>query len=590
MREALEYPLDVAQLLRKRRALKRHLMADGGPFIDKKVAVLGGSTTANVTSMLELFLLGAGIRPELFESGYNRFFEDGALDGGALQGFCPDVVLVHTTQRNIERWPAPLASPEQVEELLAAELQRYSTLWRSLLGRFPCIVVQNNFDPAPYEPLGHLGASAAFGHTRFIDRLNAAFADAAAREPRLRINDLSRLSARLGLDAWSSPSWWHNYKMAVSPEGATWLAHQAARIIRASLGRSKKCLVLDLDNTLWGGVIGDDGVDGLKLGNDHSQGEAYVSFQRYCLQLKERGVLLAVCSKNDLEVARSGFSHPDSVLKLDDFAAFHASWDPKPDGLRAIARELNLGLDSLVFVDDNPFEREHVAAELPEVAVAKVTDEVSRFAEVLDREGWFEPFSVTHDDAARAGQYRAERARTQAQHQFESYEQYLRSLDMRATIAPFAPTYLERISQLVNKTNQFNLTGTRHTLAEITAIAKSPEHVTLCARLCDRFGDAGLVSVVIAQQLGDALHVDTWLMSCRVLKRDLEHAVFAALCEAAAARGVRRLIGRYVPTAKNAMVSLHYEGLGFTRLADGTFEYVLGSSPPPKPTSITRST
>ena len=288
-------------------------------------------------------------------------------------------------------------------------------------------------------------------------------------------------------------------------------------------------------------------------------------------------------------MARSGFAHPDSVLKLDDFAAFHASWNPKPEGLRAIARELNLGLDSLVFVDDNPFEREHVAAELPEVAVAKVTDEVSRFADVLDREGWFEPFSLTNDDAARAGQYLAEKARSAAQGQFESYEAYLKSLEMKATVGPFSPTYLERISQLVNKTNQFNLTGTRYTLAEITAVAKSPEHVTLYGRLADRFGDAGLVTVIIAHQLGDALHVDTWLMSCRVLKRDMEHVMFAALREAAQARGVKRLIGRYVPTPKNAMVSAHYEGLGFTRLDDGTFEHVLGVSPPPKTTSITRS-
>jgi FkbH-like protein len=229
-----------------------------------------------------------------------------------------------------------------------------------------------------------------------------------------------------------------------------------------------------------------------------------------------------------------------------------------------------------------------VARTLPDVCVAKVSD-VARYAEVLDREGHFEPFSLTADDGARGEQYAAEKARTAAQSQFESYDAYLKWLEMKAEIAPFSPTYLERICQLINKTNQFNLTTSRHTLAEVTAMASSPEHVTLYGRLADRFGDNGLVSVIIARQLGEALNIDTWLMSCRVLKRSFEHEMFAALCEAAAKRGVKRLVGRYVPTGKNGMVATHYEGLGFEPVADGGWEYVVGESPSPRPTPITRS-
>lgn len=587
MREALQYPLDVPLLLRKRRALKAELSAQG-PFMRKKIALLGGSTTADLRSLLELFLLASGIEPVFFESEYNRFFEDGALSGSPLDEFGPDVVVVHTTQRNVTRWPEASATPEQVDALLASELGRFELLWKRLLSKFSCVVVQNNFDAPPLEVLGHLGSSAPSGHVRFVERLNAAFAEAARAEPRLRINDIARLSAQVGLDEWASPAWWLNYKMAVSPAGAARLAHQTAKIIRAAYGRTKKCLVLDLDNTLWGGVIGDDGVDGLELGHETPRGEAFVAFQRYCLQLKSRGVLLAVCSKNDPAVARTGFLHPDSVLKVSDFAAFHASWDPKPDGLVAIARQLNLGLDALVFVDDNPFERELVSRALPEVAVPKVSDP-ARYAEVVDREGHFEPFSITQDDATRAEQYATEALRVEAQARFQDYGEYLQWLEMKAEIAPFAPKYLDRIAQLINKTNQFNLTTSRHSLAEVTAFAKSPEHVTLYGRLADRFGDHGLVSVIIAHALGEALHVDTWLMSCRVLKRDFEHAMFAALCEAAQKRGIVRLIGRYVPTPKNAMVAGHYESLGFTRLDDGTWSYELGKSPAPKSTPITRS-
>jgi len=586
MHTALQYPLDVALLLRKRKALRVEL-EQRGPFLEKKIAILGGSTTADLRSLLELFLLASGIKPVFFESEYNRFYEDGAIDSGPLDAFGPDVVVVHTTHHNVTQWPEARATPEEVEARFSAELGRFETLWKRLLERGQCLVVQNNFDPPPLESLGHLGASAPYGHTRFIERLNAAFSAAAEKEPRLRINDIARLAAQVGLEEWSSPTWWFKAKMAVTPQAAVRLAHQTAKIIRAAYGRTKKVLVLDLDNTLWGGVIGDDGVEGLTLGQDNPEGEAFTAFQRYCLQLKRRGVLLAVASKNDPEVAKLGFGHPDSVLKLDDFAAFEASWEPKTESLKAIARQLNLGLDSLVFVDDNPFERELVAHQLPEVCVAKVSD-VTRFAEVLDREGHFEPFSLTADDGARGAQYAAERARSEAQSQFLSYAQYLEWLEMKAVIAPFEATYLERITQLINKTNQFNLTTTRHTLAEVTAMAGSPEHVTLYGRLADRFGDNGLVSVIAARVLGDALHIDTWLMSCRVLKRDFEHAMFAALCEAAMARGVKRLLGRYVPTPKNAMVAKHYEQLGFTRRDDGDWEYVLGTSPAPRPTFIER--
>jgi FkbH-like protein len=593
MRDTLQYPLDVPTLLRKRRALKAQL-AEAGPFIDKRIALLGGSTTADLRSLLELFLLAAGIRPVFFESDYNRFFEDAVVDDAALKAFAPDVVVVHTTQHNIRAWPAPAAEPKQVDALFHSEYGRFETMWRRLLAHGRVVIVQNNFDPPPLEQLGHLGSSAPYGPSRFVERLNSAFADFAAAEPRLRINDIARLAAWVGLGVWSEPRYWYGYKMAVTPEGAAALAHQTAKIIRAAFGKTKKCLVLDLDNTLWGGVVGDDGVAGLKLGHEHPEGEAFIAFQRYCLALKSRGVLLAVCSKNDEAVAVEGFSHPDSVLKRSDFSAFKANWEPKSDNLRAIAAELNLGLDSLVFVDDNPFERDLVTRALPEVTVAKVGD-VTRFAEVIDREGHFDPFALTRDDLPRAEQYAQNRERERLEKSFESYDEYLESLDMRAEIAPFTQVYLERIAQLTNKTNQFNLTTRRCTLGEISLMARDNGWVTLYGRLTDRFGDNGVVSVIAGRAVGEALHLELWLMSCRVLKRTFERAMFAALCDAARARGLKRLVGTYLPTGRNAMVAELFPSLGFHRLGgspegeSSTWAFELGQGPVAAPAHIRRT-
>jgi len=327
-----------------------------------------------------------------------------------------------------------------------------------------------------------------------------------------------------------------------------------------------------LDNTLWGGVIGDDGLQNLILGRDHPVGEAYLDFQRYVKELQRRGVILAVCSKNDPENAKEGFSHPDSVLKLDDFSAFKANWDPKPENIRKIAAELNIGLDSLVFVDDNPAERELVAGQLPEVAVPDLGSDVSCFAEALEQARYFELERVVQDDINRAAYYSSNAQRDSHQANFADYGEFLASLDMTAEIAPFCPVYLERITQLINKTNQFNLTTRRYTSAEVEAVAADPSFLTLYGRLADKFGDNGLVSVLIGHIVNDSVELDLWLMSCRVLKREMEFAMFDALVEECHERGIRKILGVYIPSKKNGMVAQHYAGLRFSRVdhtADG---------------------
>ena len=561
--EEMQIPISPTEILRKRRSLRKGLIAQSN-LQPTRVAILGGSTTAEVKSILELFLLYYGLRPEFYESGYNRYSEDIQFENQELVRFKPDIVFLHTTWQNVTQFPELLEDDETVEQRVKNETARFAAIWDRIHAQYGAIVIQNNFDLPRLRPLGNLEASESYGRSNFLMRLNAEMAAYARQHPNFLINDIHYLSAQVGLDLWYGPTYWYSFHMAVSPLATVKLAQNVASIIKSIYGRTKKCLVLDLDNTLWGGVIGDDGMQNLLLGKDHSVGEAYLDFQKYVKDLKRRGVILAVCSKNDAANAKEGFNHPDSVLALNDFSAFKANWDPKPANIRAIAAELNIGLDSIVFVDDNPAERALVSSQLPEVATPDVGSDVAKFAQILEAGHYFDVHAIVKDDLNRSDYYKANQQRDSYQENFSNYGEFLASLEMAAEIAPFSAVYLERITQLINKTNQFNLTTKRYTAAEVEAIAQDPTYVALYGRLIDRFGDNGLVSVLAGHWKNDALEIDLWLMSCRVLNREMELAMFDALIEACQARGIRKMIGMYIPSKKNSMVANHYAALGFT--------------------------
>ena len=559
----MRFPITPVNILRKRRILKEELLARPD-LVPTRVAILGGSTTTEVTSMLELFLLAQGIQPTFYESGYDRYSDDIEFENPELWSFKPDFVFIHTTWRNVSQFPDLMESEEEVEQRARREAGRFEFLWEKIHSKLGALIIQNNFDLPHLRPLGNLEAFEAFGRVNFLMRLNTEFATYARKHSYFLINDILYLSAQVGLEAWYGHTYWYNFHMALSPTAAVALAQNVAAIAKSVYGKSKKCLVLDLDNTLWGGVVGDDGVQSLILGRDHPVGEAFMDFQSYVKDLQRRGVVLAVCSKNDIESAKEGFSHPDSILKLEDFNVFKANWNPKPANIREIAAELNIGLDSIVFVDDNPVERALVADELPEVATPDVGSDVSRFAKILESEHYFETHRVVHDDLNRAAYYSSNTRRATCEASFRDYGEFLASLEMRAEIGPFSAMYLERITQLINKTNQFNLTTKRYTSAEVDAIAQDPNFVTLYGRLADKFGDNGLVSVVIGRSVNETLELDLWLMSCRVLNREMELAMFDALLEYCQAKSIRKIVGVYIPSKKNKMVSDHYFKLGFT--------------------------
>ena len=565
--KALRFPIDTQDALLKRQTLKKELLKQSN-LIPARIAILGGSTTSELKSMLELFLLVQGIQPAFYESGYNRFCEEVLSEHPDLWTFKPDIVFVYTTWHNVSQYPDVMETADQVGRRVRDEMTRFESLWEKIHAELDALIIQNNFDLPRLRPLGNLEASECCGRVNFLMRLNAEFANYAREHSRFLINDILYLSAQVGLAAWHSYNYWYRFHMALSPAATVALARNVAAIVKSVYGKSKKCLVLDLDNTLWGGVIGDDGVENLILGRDHPVGEAYLTFQQYVKDLQRRGVILAVCSKNEPETAKRGFLHPDSILKMEDFSAFKANWSPKPDNIREIAAELNIGLDSLVFVDDNPAERAFVSQQLPEVAVPELGSDITCFAEILEHERYFEVAKVVREDLSRSAYYSSNAQRAASESAFRDYDEFLSSLEMSAEIGPFLPVYLERITQLVNKTNQFNLTTRRYTSAEVETISKDPAFLTLYGRLADRFGDNGLVSVLIGRIESMALTLELWLMSCRVLKRNMELAMFDALVEECQERDIREILGVYIPSKKNAMVAEHYAGLGFSRAGE----------------------
>ena len=561
----LDYPFDGATLLQKKRSLRRELLQRQG-LVEKKVAILSGSTIGEIKNMLELFLLNEGIKPEFYVGGYGLFYENLVFDDGSLAAFAPDFLYIHTSRKNIKEMPLPSDSDEAVQAKLDAEWARFEAAFEAAK-KLGCSVIVNNFDLPTHRLMGNRDAVDPRGGIHFINELNARIATYVAKNEGFYLNDLAYLACRFGLDNWFSESEWYLYKYAVSMQYIPELCHNISLIIKSLLGKNKKGLVLDLDNTLWGGVIGEVGAEGVELSTETPAGMAYSEFQQYLRQLEDLGILLNVASKNEESIALTGFERDDSPLKRKDFLCFKANWEPKSENIAKIAQEINILPESLVFVDDNLAEREIVRQQLPAVTIASFDSPEGMIA-ALDRAGYFEITSLSADDAKRNEMYRQNLQRAAAQQSFGSYEDYLRSLEMTAEMGAFDQPHAERITQLINKTNQFNLTTRRYTAQEVEALLSNPDAVTLYGRLIDKFGDNGLVSAMIGTVEGERCTVDLWIMSCRVFKRNLEQTMMDEFVRRCAARGVKTIVGRYLPTAKNLLVKEIYGTMGFEKVSE----------------------
>lgn len=573
----LEYPFDSAYIMKKRRSIKRTLLADGSVRIKKKIAVLGGSTTSDIISVMELFLLNSGIEPTFYESEYAQYWQDAMFPSDELAEFAPDIVFIHTTNRNITAYPQITDSRETVSELLDAEFSRFKTMWDALFSRFHCPIIQNNFELPMFRLLGNKDSSDYRGRERFITRLNEKFYDFADNTPNFYINDINYISASYGLKEWSNPLYWNMYKYAMCFGAIPEFAFNTVNIIKSVFGKNKKALALDLDNTLWGGVVGDDGVENIQIGQETGVSQSYYEFQSYLKAQSKLGVMLTVCSKNDEENAIAGLNHPEGVLRPDDFIIIKANWENKDRNISETASQLNILPDSIVFVDDNPAERAIVRAQIAGVAVPEI-DSVENYIQTLDRSGFFEVTTFSEDDLKRNEMYKANAERAAHQASFENYSDYLLSLEMDAAIDDFIPMYLQRITQLTNKSNQFNVTTKRYTAAEMESVYESGDYIRLYGKLVDKFGDNGVVSVVIGKKDGTTLNIDLWLMSCRVLKRDMEFAMLDTLVKKCREQGITTIKGYYYPTAKNKMVRDLFGTFGFDKVSedgDGNTTWIL---------------
>jgi FkbH-like protein len=542
-----------------------------------KLGLLGSGTLSLISSAIP----GSGARHltliEVVESDYGRSLEDALNPASRIRAAALDGVLLALDFRDLHLDTAVADSKAAAERVNAAFTHLKSIaehLRPSLKGP---LLLQTVVPPA--EPLfGSLDAAEAGSPCAMVTALNGRLARWAAETDDVLV-DVARLASSVGLQNWHDHAQWHAAKLPFAPELVPLYADFISRTVAAIRGKSRKCLVLDLDNTLWGGVIGDDGPEGIRLGQGSAEGEAYLAIQRAALEYRSRGIVLAVSSKNDEAVARGPFrTHPEMLLKEEHVAVFQANWTDKASNLRAIAEQLNIGIDSLVFLDDNPFEREQVRRELPLVAVPELPAEPALYPATLAWAGYFEAVAISAEDRKRADFYQANATRAAALAESTDMDSYLRSLDMTCTIHPFDRVGRARIAQLINRSNQFNLTTRRYTESQVAAMEDDPGKFTMQVRLADRFGDHGIISVIVFDKSGDSWINDTWLMSCRVLGRRVEEAVLAYVCATARTQGAKQVVGRYLPSAKNRMVADHYGRLGFTQIeqsADGATVWAL---------------
>jgi FkbH-like protein len=511
-------------------------------------------------------LIGSGLRHglllEVVEGAYNSALAEAVDTSSQLHMSGLDFLLIASDRRTLGLTSAA-ATAEAARARVDEAFERLKVIVEALRPSIGSAILVQTVVPPVEGLFGSLDRVEAGSSFAMVEALNRRIADWAAGGEVILV-DIARAAASVGLEAWDEPQHWHASKLAFSPSMLPLYADIVARTLAAIRGKSRKCLVLDLDNTLWGGVIGDDGLAGIVLGQGSAGGEAFVAIQHMALELRARGVVLAVCSKNEEDAARLPFrDHPDMLLREEHIAVFQANWTDKAANLRAIAETLNIGVDSLVFLDDNPAERMQVRRELPAVAVPELPDDPALYPRTLAAAGYFEAVTFSQEDRDRAGYYQSNAQRAAILSASADLGGYLASLDMVCSIGLVDPVSRARTSQLINKSNQFNLTTRRYSEAEVAAAEAEPSRHAIQIRLTDRFGDNGIIGVVIADHRGDEWEIDTWLMSCRVLGRRVPEAIFNHLVEAARGAGAKRLIGRYIPTSKNKMVQGHYAGLGF---------------------------
>ena len=565
------FGLDLNQLTKVAKAMAR-VQAEGKALeglISFKLAVLANSTIDLVVPALVASAARHGIALEVIQPSYDQVAQEALTPDSKVNKSKPHAVLFALDYRALPL-KLSLGDADAASASIQGALGYLQALRNGIKAVNPdAICIFQSFAPPVEALFGSLDRALPGTWRNLLDGVNRELAEFVLGSGDVLL-DIAGLAETVGLAEWHNTQLWNMAKFPFADDAIPLYADHVGRTVGAIRGKSRKVLVLDLDNTVWGGVIGDDGLEGIKIAQGDATGEAHLAVQRLALDLRSRGIVLAVSSKNTDEVARTPFEqHPEMLLKLDHIAVFQANWNDKATNISAIVEELNLGIDSVVFLDDNPVERGLVRKLLPQVAVPELPEDPAYYARTLTAAGYFEAVAFASEDLKRAGFYQDNAKRANLQKQVGGVDAYLASLDMTITFQPFDATGRARIVQLINKSNQYNLTTIRYTDPEVAAAENDPEVLTLQVRLADIFGDNGMISVIICRPDGPGVWaVDTWLMSCRVLGRKVEHMVLRHILEQARIAGVHTIKGVYIPTEKNKLVIEHYAKLGFTQVDD----------------------
>jgi FkbH-like protein len=550
-------------------ALKKNLKNIPANLVPVKVALLGDTATQFLATALKGTGIDRGFLLDLFEAEFNQIERQFMDPGSDLHAFDPEYIVVfQSTHKWLEKHA--LCSNEQKATLADERLD----FVRSICGLTQAKIIYLNYPEIEDTVFGSYANRVPSSFTWQVRKFNYELMRISQENPNLYICDLAGLQSKFGRDRFFDAAVYTSTEMILSLDALPYVSARILDIICSLKGRFKKCLILDLDNTLWGGVVGDDGLEGIQLGHGLGIGKVFTEFQMWIKKLKERGIIICICSKNDEDKAKEPFEkHPDMVLRLSDIAVFMANWETKVDNIRAIQQILNIGFDSMVFLDDNPFERNIVREHIPGITVPELPEDPADYLEFLYSLNLFETTSYSVTDKDRTKQYQIEAERTSYAKTFTNEGEFLRSLEMVSKVEGFTPFNTPRVAQLSQRSNQFNLRTVRYTEADITSMSNDPGVIPVTFTLEDKFGDNGLICVVILKKLDEeSLFIDTWFMSCRVLKRGMEEFTLNTVVLKAREHGYRRIVGEYLPTLKNGMVKDHYDRLGFKPLGEGRYE------------------
>lgn len=553
-------------MIRTLKELKRNLKQDISHLQKLKVALLGDHATQFLALAIKGYGAEKGFNIELFEADFNQVERQFLDPSSELYNFKPDYTIVsQSTHKLLSSFNKK--TPEKRNQLAEERIELVNLMCNSLDTK----LIYFNYPEIDDTVFGSYANNVQGSFTYQVRKLNYQLMNVAQENANLFVCDVAALQNKLGRNFMFSPSVYVTTEMVFSVDVIPQVALKVIDIIAAAQGKFKKCLILDLDNTTWGGVIGDDGLENIQIGHELGIGKAFSEFQQWAKKLKDRGIILAVCSKNTDSVAREPFEkHPEMVLRLEDISVFVANWENKADNIRHIQSVLNIGFDSMVFIDDNPFERNIVRENLPEVTVPEIPEDPSEYLEYLYGLNLFETVSYSEADSARTKQYQVEAERVSMKKSFTNEAEFLQSMHMLSEVKEFDTFNTPRVSQLTQRSNQFNLRTVRYTEAAIAKIATSKEAIGFSFTLSDKFGDNGLICVIVLESTDNnsTLFIDTWLMSCRVLKRGMEHFTLATIVNYAKENGFKKIVGEYIETPKNKMVENHYANLGFSPLND----------------------